>query len=59
MRCATDGGHFHAAGIPTIGYGPGDETLAHTIEERIDLDDLVAGLVGNAALAARLGEMNG
>jgi putative selenium metabolism hydrolase len=58
-RFATDGGHFHAAGIPTIGYGPGDETLAHTIEERIDLDDLVAGLVGNAALAARLGEMNG
>lgn len=57
-RFATDGGHFAAAGVPTIGYGPGDEALAHTIEERIELTALVQGLAGNAALAARLGEMN-
>jgi acetylornithine deacetylase/succinyl-diaminopimelate desuccinylase-like protein len=53
---ATDGGHFAAAGVPTLGYGPGDEILAHTVDERIDLDDLVRGLAGNAALAAQLGE---
>lgn len=57
-RFATDGGHFAAAGVSTIGYGPGDETLAHTIEERIELTELVHGLAGNATLAARLGEMN-
>ncbi len=56
-RFATDGGHFMAAGIPTIGFGPGDERLAHTTEERIDLDQLARGLLGNAALCARLGEV--
>ncbi len=56
-RFATDGGHFMAAGIPTIGFGPGDEHLAHTTEERIDLDQLARGLLGNAALCARLGEV--
>ncbi len=57
-RFATDGGHFAAAGIPTIGFGPGEEALAHTTEERIDLDALERGLAGYAALAAHLGEMN-
>jgi len=57
-RFATDGSHFMAAGIPTVGFGPGDERLAHTTEERIGLDELARGLLGNAALCARLGEVD-
>jgi putative selenium metabolism hydrolase len=28
-------------GIPTIGYGPGDEALAHTVNEFVEVDDVV------------------
>ncbi len=55
-RFATDGGHFMAAGIPTVGFGPGDERLAHTTEEHITLGELARGLLGNAALCAKLGD---
>jgi len=27
-------------GIPTIGFGPGDELLAHTVDEKVSIDDL-------------------
>ena len=37
---ATDGGHLVAAGVLTIGYGPGDDRLAHTNQERLAIDDL-------------------
>lgn len=37
---ATDGGHLMTAGIPTVGFGPGDDRLAHTNQERIAIDDL-------------------
>jgi len=37
---ATDGGHIHAAGVPVIGIGPGDDALAHTNQERIDIAEL-------------------
>src|SRR5512145_106544 len=30
------------AGIPSIGFGPGDEKFAHTSLEQVPLDDLVA-----------------
>jgi len=30
------------AGIPSIGFGPGDERDAHTINENVPLDDMVA-----------------
>ncbi len=30
------------AGIPSIGFGPGDEKFAHTILEQVPLDDVVA-----------------
>jgi acetylornithine deacetylase/succinyl-diaminopimelate desuccinylase-like protein len=56
-RFATDGGHYMAAGIPTVGFGPGDERLAHTTEEHISLGELARGLLGNAALCAQLGEV--
>jgi succinyl-diaminopimelate desuccinylase len=50
-RFATDGGHFAAAGTTVLGFGPGDDTLVHTVEERIGLDELVEGVVGYASLA--------
>lgn len=51
---ATDGGHLFAAGIPCIGFGPGDERLAHTNQEHVAVADLPAAAVGNAVLAAAL-----
>jgi acetylornithine deacetylase/succinyl-diaminopimelate desuccinylase-like protein len=50
-RFATDGGHFAKAGMTVIGYGPGDETLAHTVQEHIAISELETALVGNRALA--------
>ncbi len=41
-RFATDGRFSHAHGIPTAGFGPGDETLAHTTRERIAVAEIEA-----------------
>jgi len=51
---ATDGGHLMAAGIPCIGFGPGDETLAHTNQEHVPIAQLTEATLGYAALAAKL-----
>jgi putative selenium metabolism hydrolase len=53
---ATDGGHLVAAGIPCVGFGPGDERLAHTNQERVAIAELTRGALGNAVLAATLTE---
>ena len=53
-RFATDAGHFIERGMQVIGYGPGYESVIHTVEERISIDMMVAGMVGNAALAIGL-----
>jgi putative selenium metabolism hydrolase len=50
-RFATDGGHFAKAGTTVIGFGPGDDALVHTVEERIGIDQLVESLVGYMALS--------
>ena len=50
-RFATDGGHFAAAGATVLGFGPGDDTLVHTVEERLPVDQLVESVVGYLALA--------
>ncbi|MFH1084171.1 MAG: YgeY family selenium metabolism-linked hydrolase [Chloroflexota bacterium] len=42
------------AGLPTIGFGPGEERYAHTVEEQVRLADLEAAARVYAALAARL-----
>ena len=55
-RFATDGGHLMAAGIPTVGFGPGDETLAHTNQERINLAEMEEAVVAYVALIAALAE---
>jgi putative selenium metabolism hydrolase len=41
-------------GIPTIGYGPGHEDAAHTVDESISLVDLRDGAQGYAAIVASL-----
>jgi len=40
--------------IPTVGFGPGDPSLAHQPDERIALSDVVAAARGFCALAHRL-----
>jgi len=47
---SSDGGHFAKAGHTVIGFGPGDEALAHTVRESIELESLDAAVTGYAAL---------
>lgn len=51
---ATDGGHLMEAGIPTLGFGPGDNKLAHTNQERIPVAQIEEALVGYTALMLSL-----
>jgi putative selenium metabolism hydrolase len=51
---ATDGGHLMTAGIPTIGFGPGDENEAHTIHDRVAVAQLREATVGYLALLEKL-----
>jgi putative selenium metabolism hydrolase len=51
---ATDGGHFALAGMTCVGFGPGDDLLAHTVNESIPIAELERGLAGNEALARAL-----
>ncbi len=53
-RFATDGGHFAAAGLEPVGFGPGDEGLAHTIDEHLEIEQLEAALNVNEAFAREL-----
>ncbi len=47
-NCVTINGIY---GIPTIGFGPGDEVLAHAPNEKVPVDDLVAASAFYAAFA--------
>ncbi len=58
-RFATDAGHFARVGTVALGFAPGDDTLAHTSEERVGLAELVDGLAGYIALAIGLGRGEG
>ncbi|REJ84200.1 MAG: M20/M25/M40 family metallo-hydrolase [Acidobacteria bacterium] len=51
---ATDGGHFARAGLLPIGFGPGDELLAHTVDERIEVAELIQAVRVYEALAREL-----
>lgn len=43
----TNGSHYAGeANIPTIGFGPSRENLAHTIDEYIEVEQLVKGVQG-------------
>ncbi len=50
-RFATDGGHFSLAGRTVVGFGPGDETLAHTVDESIEISALESAMNAYEALA--------
>ncbi len=50
----TNGSGTAALGIATIGFGPGDETLAHRVDEHIELAELQAGARDYAALVEAL-----
>ena len=51
---ATDGGHLSAAGIPALGFAPGDESRAHTIHDRVALAQMREAAVGYLALIENL-----
>jgi len=42
------------AGIPTIGYGPGREDLAHIVDEYVELEHLTAATAGYRAILESL-----
>ena len=42
------------AGIPTVGFGPGKEELAHTADEHVQVDDVYSAATVYARLAADL-----
>jgi len=53
-KFATDGGHFSKAGLTIVGFGPGDESLAHTVDEHIPISQLKVAIRGYSALAKHL-----
>jgi acetylornithine deacetylase/succinyl-diaminopimelate desuccinylase-like protein len=46
------------AGIPSIGFGPGDEQYAHTTLDQVPLDDVVRATAFYAALPIVLNGRN-
>jgi putative selenium metabolism hydrolase len=52
---STDGVYtMGMAGIPTVGFGPGEERYAHTANERIRLSDVAQAAQGYARIAAQV-----
>lgn len=52
---STDGAYTRgAAGIPTVGFGPGEERLAHTADEHIRAGDVLLAAAGYAQIAAEI-----
>ncbi|MHB8946869.1 MAG: M20/M25/M40 family metallo-hydrolase, partial [Bacillota bacterium] len=52
--CTNGSGTAGRMGLPTIGFGPGQERSAHTIDESIGLDELARAAEGYRRLASTL-----
>lgn len=48
--CTNGSGTAGRLGIPTVGFGPGDEELAHRVDEYIEIDQLTKAARGYAAI---------
>jgi putative selenium metabolism hydrolase len=57
--CTNGSGTAGRLGIPTVGFGPGDEELAHRVDEYIEVDQLTTAAHGYAAIAEQLTGMEG
>ena len=54
----TNGSHYAGeAGIKTIGFGPSRETLAHTIDEYVEIDQLEKAVIGYKIIMDTLEKM--
>jgi succinyl-diaminopimelate desuccinylase len=51
---ATDGSHFFEEGFAPVGFGPGDEGLAHTVDEHLEIAALEVALAVNERLGREL-----
>ncbi len=51
---ATDGGYLTQAGIPTIGFAPGDERHAHTFHDQVHIEQMNEAFWGYLALVSEL-----
>lgn len=51
---ATDGGYLTQAGIPTIGFAPGEERHAHTPYDQVRIDQMIEAFWGYLALTSEL-----
>ena len=56
--CTNGSGSAGTLGIPTIGYGPGDESMAHRVDEHIDVAALYSGAVGYSVIAQALAQLD-
>jgi len=52
--CTNGSGTAGHLGLPTLGFGPGHEELAHRVDEHIELSDLNDGARGYAAIVEAL-----
>lgn len=57
--CTNGSGSAGTRGIPTIGFGPGEEGQAHRVDEHIALADLHAGARGYTAIVGALLALGG
>lgn len=57
--CTNGSGSAGTRGLPTIGFGPGEEGQAHRVDEHIRLKDLYAGARGYAAIVGALLALDG
>ena len=54
---STNGAYWAgAAGIPSVGFGPGEEQVVHTVDEHIRVDDVVRAAEWYALLPSMIGQ---